>query len=249
MFTDPQLWLSLLTLTLLEVVLGIDNLLFLTIISNRLPQKQQKSARRIGLILALGMRLLFLAGIVWLMGLSKPLFTLFNQGFSIRDIILIAGGIFLLYKSTSEIHITLEIEEEQHHRKKNTIGFFLAIIQIIIFDLIFSIDSILTAIGLSQQFWVMAMAIGIAILAMLLASEPLSRFIKNFPTFKMLALSFLLLIGVILIADGFGVHIPRGYLYFAIVFSLLVESLNTFARQRIKKHRIKKQLLKKMSNS
>lgn len=236
-FMQPHVWASLLTLTVLEIVLGIDNLVFIAVISSRLPVHQQKPARRTGLIFALLTRLLLLATIMWLTKFTDPLFTLFDQGFSLRDVILIIGGLFLLAKSTSEIH--LDVTDEHHTIKtKKATHFFMVILQIMLLDIIFSIDSIITAVGLAQEFLIMALAIVIAVFLMIFASEPLSRIINAYPSLKMLALSFLLLIGAVLIADGFGFYLPRGYLYFAIAFSLLVELLNIAAGRR-KKQRAK----------
>lgn len=228
---DPQLWLSLITLTFLEIVLGVDNLVFISIVSNDVAPAQQKMARKAGLLGALCIRLIFLAGILWIIGLSQPLFSLHGQSFSIRDLILIAGGLFLLIKATLEIHHSIEEKDEQggHRRKKSM---WTAIFQIMLFDIIFSLDSILTAIGLTRYYWIMAIAIMISIGVMLLASEPLHRFIHAHPTIKMLALSFLLLIGMVLIADGFQAHIPREYIYFAIAFSVFVEFLNSLVRRK-----------------
>lgn len=232
---DPQLWLSLLTLTFLEIVLGVDNLVFISIVSNDVIQSRQKAARRIGLIGALGIRLIFLAGIFWIIGLTKPLFVLFGQTFSGRDIILLLGGLFLLAKGTIEIHHSIEDDENITGSTRRKKSMWMAIIQIMIFDIIFSLDSILTAIGLTNHYWIMATAILLSIGVMLLASEPLHRFIHEHPTIKMLALSFLLLIGLVLIADGFEYHIPREYVYFAIAFSIFVEFLNNIARRRKQK--------------
>lgn len=225
---------SLVTLTFLEIVLGVDNLVFISIISSRLPAHQQKLARRVGLLLALISRLLLLASVLWIIGLTKPLFTVFGSPFSGRDIFLILGGLFLLYKSTFEIHTEFEGENEPKIRKKTAV-FGLVVLQIALLDIVFSLDSIFTAVGLTQQFWIMATAIIIAIMTMIFSSEPLSRFVMKHPTIKMLALSFLLLIGTILIADGFGFHVPRGYIYFALSFSVLVETLNLFAARKRKK--------------
>lgn len=230
----PQLWLSLLTLTILEIVLGVDNLVFISIVSNDVPLHQQKTARRVGLIGALLMRLALLAGIFWIIGLTKPFFALMNHNFSIRDLILIAGGLFLLVKATVEIHNSIEGDSEGAESGKKK-SMWLAIVQIMIFDIIFSLDSILTAIGLTNHYFVMATAIFIAIIVMLLASEPMHTFINNHPTIKMLALSFLLLIGVVLIADGFSFHIPREYIYFAIAFSIFVEFMNSLVRRSKKR--------------
>ncbi len=226
---------SLLTLTILEIILGIDNLVFLSIISQKLPEAQQALARRIGLSLAWIMRLVLLAFAVWLVGLTKPVITLFGYGVSWRDIFLILGGLFLLMKATQEIHVEMEPRDKVFSSHKKSAVFFWIILQIVCLDVVFSLDSILTAIGLTNRFWLMATAITIAILVMLFASEPLSRFINRHPTIKMLALSFLMLIGMMLLADGFGFHIPRGYIYFAMGFSLFVEFLNIIRRKRSKK--------------
>ncbi len=232
LFTQPHVWASLFTLTVLEIVLGIDNLVFIAIISSRLPIKQQKPARRVGLILALLTRLLLLGAITWLTKFTQPLVILLGQAFSGRDLILIGGGLFLLAKSTSEIHVDMTEEESEKITARKRISFMTVIIQIMFLDIIFSLDSIITAVGLAQEFIVMALAIVIAVLLMVFASEPLSRLINNHPSLKMLALSFLLLIGVVLIADGFAFHVPRAYLYFAIAFSLFVETLNILAGRR-----------------
>lgn len=224
--------LSLVTLTTLELVLGIDNLVFLAIISQKLPKHQQAKARQFGLTAAWVTRLALLASAVWITKLTSPLFSLFGTAFSSRDIFLISGGMFLLTKATQEIHYELEPKTT----KKNPIGkksqFGMVIAQIAILDIVFSLDSVLTAIGLTQHFWLMAVAITIAIIAMLFASEPLSAFVERNPTIKMLALSFLILIGMVLIADGFNSHIPRGYIYFAMGFSLFIEFLNIMKRKR-----------------
>jgi predicted tellurium resistance membrane protein TerC len=226
--------LSLISLTVLEIILGIDNLVFLAIVSQKLPAHQRKRARKIGLTFAWMTRLLLLASAIWITKLTAPLFNLFGMDFSGRDLFLIAGGLFLLAKATQEIHIELEPEDQAlkktTHSKVSKFG--LVIVQIALLDIVFSIDSVLTAIGLTQRFWLMAVAITIAIIAMLFASESLSRFIERHPTVKMLALSFLILIGLVLIADGLDFHIPRGYIYFAMGFSLSIEFLNTLKRKR-----------------
>lgn len=225
--------LSLITLTILEVVLGIDNLVFLAIISQKLPKHQQERARKLGLTLAWVTRLLLLASAVWITQLTTPIVSLFQMDFSGRDIFLLAGGIFLLIKATQEIHNELEPETSTFAKvlpSKSKFG--IVVTQIAILDIIFSLDSVLTAIGLTQRFWLMAVAITIAIIAMVFASEPLSRMIERHPTLKMLALSFLILIGMVLIADGFSFHIPRGYVYFAMGFSLFIEFLNMAKRKR-----------------
>ncbi|OGT39950.1 MAG: hypothetical protein A3E81_02200 [Gammaproteobacteria bacterium RIFCSPHIGHO2_12_FULL_36_30] len=231
-----QIIINLGTLTLLEIILGIDNLVFIAIVSNRVAETKQKSARQIGLALALFGRFALLLMIMWIIKLSAPLFEVFSKSFSGRDIFMIAGGLFLLVKATWEIHEEFQPVESLHFGKlKKHISFMSAIIQIIIFDIIFSLDSILTAVGLTQHLWIMMIAITIAVIIMLIASEPLSRFIKNNPSIKMLALSFLLLIGTVLVADGFGYVIPKGYIYFAIFFSLFLEGLNTYRSRRARK--------------
>ncbi len=226
-FATISNWLiSLLTLTFLEIILGVDNLIFISIASSRLPQHKQKLARRIGLLLALGTRLLLLASIIWIIGLTKPWFSVLGYHFSGRDIFLIAGGVFLLYKATKEIHAEFESHDTPIHLRKFA-SFFAIVTQIAVFDIIFSLDSVLTAIGMTQNFTIMAIAITIAIIVMMIGSEPLSRFVNNHPTIRMLALSFLLMIGMVLIADGFSFHVPRGYIYFAVSFSVFVEILNS----------------------
>lgn len=227
-----DIFLSFITLTVLEVVLGIDNLVFLAIISQRLPRHQQARARKLGLTLAWVTRLLLLASAVWLTKLTTPLFSLASFNFSGRDIFLILGGLFLLVKSTQEIHAEFEPVHSESNVQVKHAGFSFIVFQIAVLDIIFSLDSVLTAIGLTQRFWLMASAITIAIIAMVFASEPLCKFIEKNPTVKMLALSFLILIGMVLIADGFHTHIPRGYIYFAMGFSLFVESLNIAIRKR-----------------
>jgi predicted tellurium resistance membrane protein TerC len=228
---DPQVWASLLTLTALEIVLGIDNLVFISILSNRLPAEQQAKARRTGLALAVITRLLLLASIAWLVRLTAPLFSVFEHGVSLRDLILLSGGLFLLAKGTTEIHATVEGVEEELREVKAT-SFAMVIIQIMILDIVFSLDSVITAVGMAQHLPVMALAIIIAVVIMMFAAEPLSQFIEEHISVKMLALSFLILVGVALIADGMGFHIPKGYLYFAIAFSVGVEALNLAATKR-----------------
>jgi len=228
---DPKIWASFLTLAALEIVLGIDNLLFLTIISGRLPAERQPAARRIGLALAVITRLLLLFSIAWLVGLTAPLFTLFGHPFSVRDMILAGGGLFLLAKGTAEIHTAVEGVEEEIRQAK-TSGFAAVIAQIVVLDIVFSLDSVITAVGMSQHVPVMAAAIIVAVAIMLLAAEPVSRFVQAHVSVKILALSFLILVGTALVADGIGFHIPRGYLYFAIAFSVFVEALNLTAAKR-----------------
>jgi predicted tellurium resistance membrane protein TerC len=230
--TDPQTWASLLTLTTLEIVLGIDNLVFIAILAGRLPEERQSRARQMGLSLALITRLALLASIAWIFGLSRPLFDFFDHPVSWRDIILVAGGFFLIYKSTTEIHQRLERDEPHEAPSREQLGFGGVIIQMILLDVVFSLDSVITAVGMATTLWVMATAIIIAVVIMFVASEPLGDFVEHHPTVKMLALSFLLLIGMTLIADGAGFHVPKGYIYAAIAFSVGVEALNQFAARR-----------------
>lgn len=228
-----QIITNLLALTLLEIVLGIDNLVFIAIVSHRLPVRKQLSARRLGIALALLGRFALLAGIGWVIQLNKPLFDVMEYSFSGRAIFMILGGIFLLTKGTWEIHHEVEVEDNVTESKR-PLGFFSCIVQIVLFDAIFSLDSILTAVGLTKHIWMMMVAITIAAILMLLANEPLSKFIRQHPTIKMLALSFLLLIGAVLLADGFGYEIPKGYIYFSICFSLVFEALNILRRRNKK---------------
>jgi predicted tellurium resistance membrane protein TerC len=231
--TDPEIWASLLTLTVLEIVLGIDNLVFIAILASRLPAEQQNRARRVGLALALLTRLALLASIAWIIGLTQPLFDLFGKPVSWRDMVLVAGGLFLLYKGTREIHHALEsdgLDPETHESRRTS--FAGVVTQIMVLDIVFSLDSVITAVGMANTLWVMATAIIIAVAIMLAASRPLAEFVERHPTVKMLALSFLMLIGMTLIADGAGLHVPKGYIYAAIGFSVGVEALNQFAARR-----------------
>jgi predicted tellurium resistance membrane protein TerC len=215
--TDPGLWASLLTLTALEIVLGIDNLVFIAILAGRLPAEQQDRARQIGLVLAVTTRLGLLASIAWIISLTQPLFELFGHAVSLRDIVLIAGGFFLLYKGTREVHHALagdEREGEEEHANQRT-SFADVIMQIMLFDIVFSLDSVITAVGMANTLWVMSSAIVIAVVIILVASGLLADFVQRYPTVKMLALSFLMLIGMTLIADGAGFHVPKGYIYAA----------------------------------
>lgn len=227
-----DIFLSFVTLTILEIILGIDNLVFLAIISQKLPKHQQKRARKLGLTLAWVTRLLLLASAVWLSKLTMPLFHIFDMGVSGRDLFLFVGGLFLLAKATQEIHSELDVNHEEMTIKVTANQFGWVITQIAVLDIIFSLDSVLTAIGLTQHFWVMASAITIAILMMIFASEPLSAFVEKHPSIRMLALSFLILIGMVLVADAFEFHIPRGYVYFAMGFSLMVEFLNLIRHKK-----------------
>lgn len=238
--SNPQIWLSLLTLTALEIVLGIDNIVFIAILTNRLRPEQRPLGRKIGLTLALGTRLMLLATLAWIVKLTAPLFTLFDHGFSWRDLILIGGGLFLLVKAILEIHETMEGAHENaaavDDASKVYPAFSAIVVQIAIVDIIFSLDSVITAVGMADTLWVMVLAVVISMIIMLVASGPLSDFVSNHPTIKMLALSFLLLIGIFLIADGFGQKIPKGYLYFALGFSILVEAMNYWMRRKKPAH-------------
>lgn len=233
LLTDINVWTSLLTLTVLEIVLGIDNIVFLSIASSRLPKSRRPEARRIGLALALIMRIALLSSIAFIIHLSEPIITVYGQAFSWRDLVFFAGGIFLLTKGTREIHHLVDGDEDEMQARGAT--FFSVIVQIAIFDLVFSIDSVITAVGMAEHLPVMIAAVVIAIIIMLIASGPVSEFVHRYPTVKMLALSFLLLIGMTLIADALHFHIPRGYLYFAVGFSILVEFLNQTALRRSNK--------------
>jgi len=232
--SNPQIWLSILTLTALEIVLGVDNLVFLAIITNRLPAHQRAAGRRIGLTLALGTRLALLATLSWIVSLTHPLLSMFARQFSWRDLILIGGGLFLFVKAVHEIHETVEADADTGGPGEPTVfpGFAVTVVQIALIDIIFSLDSVVTAVGMVDTLWVMVVAVVSSMVLMLIASTPLANFVSAHPTIKMLALSFLMLIGVFLIADGFGLHIPKGYLYFALAFSVIVEGLNHWMRQR-----------------
>jgi predicted tellurium resistance membrane protein TerC len=227
--TDPQVWMALATLTALEIVLGIDNIIFISIQASKLPVHQQEKARKIGLALAMAIRVGLLFSLSWLMGLTAPLFTVLGNEISGRDLILISGGLFLLWKSTMEIHEKLEGDVEISATRVG-VTFGSVIVQILLLDIVFSLDSIITALGMASQLAVMISAVVISVGFMMLFSGKISSFVEKHPTIKMLALSFLLLIGVALIGDGFDMHIPKGYIYFAMAFSVLVEMLNL--RQR-----------------
>jgi predicted tellurium resistance membrane protein TerC len=229
--TDPHVWLAFITLTAMEIVLGIDNIIFLAILVGRLPRAQQKKARFIGLSLAMVTRILLLLSLTWLMKLTAPLFAILGNEISGRDIVLILGGLFLLFKSTMEIHTSLEGTE--HETKAGGSASFIGVVsQIAVIDIIFSLDSVITAVGLAQHVEIMVAAIVIAVIVMMLSAGAISDFIDQHPTIKMLALSFLILIGVALIADGFELHIPKGYIYFAMAFSVMVEMLNLKLRKK-----------------
>jgi predicted tellurium resistance membrane protein TerC len=230
---DPTAWAALVTLIVMEVVLGIDNLIFISILTNKLPVHQQAKARRIGIGAALLLRLALLSTIAYIVQLTSPLFSAFGHAFSWRDLILIGGGLFLVWKATTEIHehVHPKAEQERGAPAVAVLGFGSAIVQILLLDLVFSLDSIITAVGMSDDIPIMVAAVLVAVAAMLAAADPLSRFIARNPTIVMLALGFLLMIGATLIADGFGVHVPKGYIYAAMAFSALVEVLNMLARR------------------
>ncbi len=228
---DPQAWIALGTLTTLEIVLGIDNIVVISILTGKLPEDEQPRARFIGLALAMGARIALLFSLAWLMQLTEPLFEVIGQEISGQDLILMGGGLFLLGKSTHEIHDKLEGEEESH-AAAGTATMAGVLTQIILMDLVFSLDSVITAIGMAEQIAVMVIAVVIAVLIMMVAVNPISDFVEKHPTVKMLALSFLLLIGMLLVAEGLGQHIPKGYVYFAMAFSVFVEMINLRLRTR-----------------
>ncbi|GGE47777.1 membrane protein [Marinicauda pacifica] len=234
LLSDPAIWASFVTLAFLEIVLGIDNIIFVAVMADRLPESQRAMARRLGLLLALGLRVVMLIGLVWIAQLEQLAFTLFELEFSWRDLVLLAGGGFLLAKATIEIHHAVEGDDAQDTGTVEA-GFTMTVMQIGLIDIVFSLDSVITAVGMTDVIAVMIAAVVLAIGVMILAAETVAGFINRHPTTKMLALSFLILVGVALIADGLGSHIPRGYLYFAIAFSLLVETLNIFAKKARKK--------------
>jgi predicted tellurium resistance membrane protein TerC len=234
LLTDPQAWLAFATLTALEIVLGIDNIIFISILVGRLPKDQQARGRTIGLALAMLTRIALLLSITWVMGLSSKLFSVVDRGVSGRDLILIAGGLFLLAKSTLEIHHSLEGEEEQRSAAGRA-AFGAVIIQIAIIDIVFSLDSVITAVGMADHVQVMIAAVVVAVVVMMFLAGPISDFVDRHPTIKVLALSFLILIGVALVGEGLGFHIPKGYIYFAMAFSVAVEMLNLQVRKRLAK--------------
>jgi len=256
LMADPAAWAALIALVVMEVVLGIDNLVFISILSNKLPEEQRSKARRIGIALALVMRLALLSTIAFLVGLTQPVFTLpfqgpvdpvhgvpmFEMAFSWRDLILIAGGLFLLWKATTEIHEKVDVDSTHgvmDVKGRVAANFGAVIVQILLLDLVFSVDSILTAVGMTDHLPIMIVAVIVAVAVMLLAADPLANFINNNPTVVMLALGFLLMIGVTLIADGFGFHVPKGYIYAAMAFSGLVEGLNMASRNAAKRKEAK----------
>ncbi len=236
--TDPQIWASFITLLALEIILGIDNLVFLSLLAGRLPEARRASARKVGLALALGTRLALLGSIAWLIHLTEPVLTLSGHDFSWRDLILIGGGGFLLFKSTREIHLDVDGRDDEDVPRA-AVSFLGTVLQIAVLDIVFSLDSVITAVGIAEHVWVMVAAIVMAMVVMVAASDPLAAFIERNASVKMLALSFLLLIGMVLLADGFGFHVPRGYIYTAMGFSVLVESLNLLtSRRRTKRSRM-----------
>lgn len=234
LFTDPAAWAALITLVVMEVVLGIDNLIFISILTNKLPEAQRTKARRLGIGLALVMRLALLSAISWIVGLNATVFSAFGFDFSWRELILIAGGLFLVWKATQEIsHSVNPVQaKDEFNTSAATIGFGAAIVQILLLDIVFSVDSILTAIGMTDILSIMFIAVITAVLVMLLAADPLAKFINNNPSVVMLALGFLLMIGMVLIAEGFGAHVPKGYIYAAMAFAAAVEALNLWSRSR-----------------
>ncbi len=245
---DPAVWASFLALTVLEIVLGIDNVIFLSIVTEKLPKDQARRARQIGLALALLFRIILLFSIFWIIGMTQPLFSVAGYAFSVRDLVLIAGGLFLIIKATQEVHGEIEGEDAHDANQKSgaDVAFSAVIAQIVVIDAIFSIDSIITAVGMVQHVEVMIAAVIIAIGVMYISAEPVAAFIERHPTTKMLALTFLMLIGVALIADGFGFHIPRGYIYFAMAFAAATELFNIMA---IRRRRLDRTIILKASRS
>lgn len=235
--TNPEIWIAFFTLTALEIVLGIDNIIFISILVSRLPLHQQAKGRIIGLSLAMGTRILLLLSITWIMRLTNDLFVVLEHGVSGRDLILFFGGLFLLFKSTIEIWHSVEGEAENEHSTQVKAGFMSVMLQIAVIDIIFSLDSVITAVGLVQHVPVMIAAIIISIAVMMLAASTISNFINKHPSLKVLALSFLIVVGTLLIAEAFGVHVPKGYIYFAMAFSLGVEALNIKMRNAMKSKR------------
>ncbi|KRP92664.1 MULTISPECIES: TerC family protein [Bradyrhizobium] len=235
LLTSPEAWAALLTLTALEIVLGIDNVIFISVLVSRLPEKPAQRARQIGLALALVFRLILLSLLVWLIGLTAPVLSIQGYAFSWRDLILIGGGLFLIAKATHEIHGEVESDHDASEKDSTGSAFFWVIVQIVIIDIVFSLDSIITAIGMAEDIKIMIAAVVIACAVMYVSAGPVARFVAEHPTTKMLALAFLVLIGVALVADGFHFHIPRGYIYFAIAFSAAVEFFNVLARRNRRK--------------
>lgn len=231
---DPNAWLALGTLIVLEVVLGIDNIIFLSLVVAKLPAQQQNKARRLGLMAAMLMRLALLASIAWVVRLTHPLFTLYGHDFSVRDLILLGGGLFLIWKSAKEIHETIEGGEEVHESRVHS--FAGAILQIMLLDIIFSLDSVITAVGLSDHLFIMMAAVVVAVILMMFAAKAIGDFVDKHPTIKMLALAFLILVGFTLMLESVQIHIPKGYIYFAMFFSMAVEMLNLLRGKKKKAH-------------
>ncbi len=242
--TGAEGWAALLTLTVLEIVLGIDNIIFIAIVAGKLPHAQRDRARRTGLFLAMFIRIALLMSIVWVMSLTRPLFSLFGFDLSGRSFILAGGGLFLIFKATREIHDNLEGETPGHAPRRAAVSFAGVIIQILLLDIVFSLDSVITAVGMAEYVSIMITAIVIAIFAMLFASAGIAAFVERHPTVKMLALSFLLLIGLSLIAEGFGQHVPKGYIYFAMGFSIFVEMINLRVRSKMRPVHLRRNLPK-----
>lgn len=233
--SSPEAWVALLTLTALEIVLGIDNIIFISILVGRLPEKQRQSGRIIGLSLAMATRILLLLSLSWLMKLTTPLFEIFSQEISGRDLILLIGGLFLVAKSTHEIHHSMMPEEEEEQTIVKKANFLSILIQIAVLDIVFSLDSVITAVGMVSQIGVMIVAIIVAVGVMMWAAKPIGDFVESYPTLKILALSFLILVGVALIGEGLDFHIPKGYIYFAMAFSVVVEMINIKMRKHLLK--------------
>ena len=230
--TSPEAWISLLTLTGLEIVLGIDNIIFIAILVGKLPPEQRGRGRIVGLGLAMVTRILLLLSLFWIMKLTKPLFTIAEFSISGRDLVLILGGLFLLVKSTLEIHSSVSGESEEHQNSKKSHANFLVIVsEIAVLDIVFSLDSVITAVGMAEHIEIMIIAVILAVGVMMVASKGISNFVDNNPTIKILALAFLVLVGMTLVAEGLGFHIPKGYIYFAMAFSLVVESINIYAKK------------------
>lgn len=238
--SNPESLVALLTLTALEIVLGIDNIILISILVSRLPEKQRQMGRIIGLSLAMGTRILLLLTLSWMMHLTEPLFSLFGKGVSGRDLILFFGGVFLVIKSTGELREAIQANHEEHqeHSSKKNVSFFAVLIQIALLDIVFSLDSVITAVGMVNQVPVMVTAIVIAVGMMMFAAKPIGDFVESYPTFKVLALAFLILIGVALIIESFGIHVPKAYIYFAMGFSVFVETLNTKMRKNLAKQQL-----------
>lgn len=232
--TDPEAWISLATLAALEIILGVENIIFISILVGRLPESQRQSGRIIGLGLAMLTRILLLMSLAWMMKLTAPLFTLFNQAISGRDLILLIGGLFLIIKSFGEIKEAINHQEHHNSESKNKVSYFGVLIQIAVLDIVFSLDSVITAVGMASHLPVMILAIIIAVGVMMFAAKPIGDFVDTHPTLKILALAFLVLVGISLIAESLDIHIPKGYIYFAMGFSVVVEMINIRMRKRIK---------------